>query len=683
MVKDRDKLNQTPGAGGDNVFSLEEILAEYSTGKDGDPGDRIPLPVKPPRRLKADGEAPEDKVIPFPSEPPEEEPSPLAEGIRKLREAEDEYAGRMFEEEERDPEELRAEQLLPGADVEEEIPLRRERRPRRKIEPAPDLPPDELAGRLGHGLGSLRLRCVLVFLLAFLLLALAALPSLGVSLPAAVLNSLSLQVYLSAGLLVLSMALGADLLGRGLFGLLSGRPGGESLLAVACAVTLADSLTMLRLGGREGSLPYCCTAALSLGFAMAGTYLRRRGLRLSCRTAAAAAEPYLVTLDEGKWNGRNTYAKASAPIHGFGSQIQGEDGAALLFRRAAPLLLLACFLCSVIASLGTRRPEHLLWCLSAMTTACAPFSSLLCFGLPISILSTRLSKSGAALAGWEGAGRAERNNGILLTDTDLFPPGSVSLNGIKVFGDFAVEKVVAVTATLIHASGSGLEKTFHDLLRSQGLTYRHPSAVSSYEGGLEAEMHGEQILVGTAAFMSLMEVALPQGLGVKNAVFCAVDGELAGIFALNYTLQGAVSPALTALIRNNIRPVLATRDFNLIPSMLHQRFKLPTDKMEFPVAERRLELSDPQQEHSGVITAVLCREGLGPYSEAVVGARRLRQATLLSAGLSAAGCAAGLLLTFYLTFVSAYYSLSPLNLTVFLFLWAVPTFLISGWVDRY
>ena len=35
--------------------------------------------------------------------------------------------------------------------------------------------------------------------------------------------------------------------------------------------------------------------------------------------------------------------------------------------------------------------------------------------------------------------------------------------------------------------------------------------------------------------MNLMEVPLPQGLNVKNAVFCAIDGELAGIFALNYT----------------------------------------------------------------------------------------------------------------------------------------------------
>ena len=67
------------------------------------------------------------------------------------------------------------------------------------------------------------------------------------------------------------------------------------------------------------------------------------------------------------------------------------------------------------------------------------------------------------------------------------------------------------------------------------------------------------MLVGSAAFMNLMEVPLPQGLNVKNAVFCAIDGELAGIFALNYTLPDTVFPSLTSLLRERVGPVLATR----------------------------------------------------------------------------------------------------------------------------
>ena len=56
---------------------------------------------------------------------------------------------------------------------------------------------------------------------------------------------------------------------------------------------------------------------------------------------------------------------------------------------------------------------------------------------------------------------------------------------------------------------------------------------------------------------------------------------------------------------------------------------------------------------------------------------------ILAAVLSCLGSVIGVLLAFYLTYVAAYNSLTPLHLTLFLFMWLVPTPLIAGWVDRY
>ena len=126
--------------------------------------------------------------------------------------------------------------------------------------------------------------------------------------------------------------------------------------------------------------------------------------------------------------------------------MQAADGAERIFHRVCPLLFIACLLLSVVASIGRGAPERLLWCLSAMLTACASLSGALCFALPWLSLTQRLSKSGAAIAGWDGV-TATGGSGILLNDTDFFPPGCVSLNGIKIFGDFPVDKVVSDTAT--------------------------------------------------------------------------------------------------------------------------------------------------------------------------------------------------------------------------------------------
>ena len=337
-----------------------------------------------------------------------------------------------------------------------------------------------------------------------------------------------------------------------------------------------------------------------------------------------------------------------------------------------------------LASFGIGEGEHLMWCLSATFTAAAGFGGALAYGRSFHKVARRVSQSGGALAGWPGAAGSRRGNRVLITDLDLFPPGFVELNGIKVFGDFSVERVVGYTATLIRDSGCGLEKLFHDLLRTQGAIFRRADSLCCYEGGgLSANIRGDQVLVGSAAFMNLMEVPLPQGLNVKNAVFCAIDGELAGIFALNYTLPDTVFPSLTSLLRERVGPVLATRDFNLIPAMLQQRFKLAADRMDFPPVERRRELSDPEQDHTGVLTAVLCREGLLPFAESVVGARRLRRAVRASAVLTCAGSTLGVLLAYYLTSVDAYASLSPLNLLFYLLMWLLPVWFLSGWVHRY
>lgn len=637
-----------------------------------------------PKGAKKQAAAPDqkpDNVVPFPRRQ-----NPFAALLSRLSGQMDEYADQMYSEEGTESSEAtkRAEELIPGVD-EEETPVSRVRRRRREEPPPPDLPPQELFKRYNHGLKSMRnrVRIMVPLCLVQLYLILASiLPA--IPLPALLAEHLQLQIWLSAGLLLAALVVCADVVLQSVFNLLRFSLGMDTLVVLSCLATLADALTMTALGGRDGQLPYCGVCTFALFFTLWGACYKRRGRRLACRTAASSAEPYVVTLDEGKWDGRDTYAKWPGTTDGFGSQIQTEDGAQRIFRSTAPVMLVAALVFSIISSLGRHRPEHLLWCLSATLTAAASFSALLVYGKPFYSLARRLSQSGAALAGWPGVEHSRRGSGILLTDLDLFPPGAVELNGIKVFGNWPIEKVVGYTATLVRDSGCGLEKVFYDLLRTQGAVYRKATGLCCYEaGGVSATIRGEQVLVGSAAFMKMMEVALPQGLNIKNAVFCAIEGELAGIFALNYTLPGPIAPALTALLRNRVQPVLATRDFNIIPAMLQQRFRLPVEKMEFPPVERRRELSDPAQEHSTTLTAILCREGLAPFTEAVVGGKRLRTAVRAGSVLTCLGSIAGLLLTFYLTFVDAYRSLSPLNLLLFMLAWTVPTWLISGWVNQY
>lgn len=673
-----DKLNTEKDK---SPYSVEEILSEFSSAR----ADQrvVPFPPQSVRPDGADGEDADNKSAEIIDLPPENLLFEVEEKVRGLFRRADEYADQMYQHAEPSPEELEAEQYIPGVDQEEfpdeeeeEAHARRFRR--RPPEPPRDFAAADLAARFRQGLGGVRIRlwlCVLLFLAAIYAAAGFPLPALG-------LEDYMLRLLCSVIALGLTSLLCIDVIAAGIVQLFTLKPGAETLCALCALVTLADGLTMPTLGLRENTLPFAAPACAVLLFALWGRSLKRRADYQSCRTASQAKEPYLLTLDPAKWSGRPAYGKHSAPLVGFGSQIQSPDGAQQVYRVASPLLLLACVACSLLASVGRDMDTQFLWAFSATLTSAASLSALVAYALPYHRITRRLGRSGTALAGWPGVEVCSHDS-LILTDNDLFPTGAVKLNGIKIFGDFSNDKVVSYTATLIRASRSGLEKPFSDLLKSQNSMYRQVSGVRFHEGGVTGIIRNQEVIVGTSDFMHLMNITLPQGLRVKSAIFCAISGELAGIFAIHYAMHADVAPCLSALMRNRISPLLATRDPNLLPSLLGQRFKLPVDRMEFPSVDRRLELSDPEQEHNETITAVLLREGLLPYSDAAIGACRLRTAVRLSSALSVAGAALGVVLTFYLTFVDAYRSLSPLSLLVFLLAWLLPTLLLGDWVDRY
>lgn len=671
------KKEQTPPAPAEGEQEkAEEKSAEAEVpAPAGEKKEKLPWWKRKPQPVHID-----EKVIQFP-----EEDRSVTGRIGRLIEKGDSYAQKMFAgDAPEDPERERRERLLPGVDWEEEpthAPAPRRRRVRR--EPKPDIPPSKLAQRYKKGLAFLHTRTFLALLWCLPQLYLMLSGSLGLPLPGPLMNSAALRCQLAAAAMGVSALLVADVLAVGLWRVVQLRPERESLLLLAVIAAGADALTMPTLGLREGAAPYCAVVSCCLFFAAWGRLLKRRGLWQSCRVAAGAAEPYLVTLEERIWNGQDGFLKWSGTVEGYGSQIQDTDPVQRTYHIAAPLTLLFALAFSLLASVGQKRPELFFWCLSACLSAACGFAGFLSFAMPYASLSRRLAKLGAALGGWDGMSWAGNHRGVILTDTDLFPPGSVKLNGIKILGNVSLETAVAYTATLIRETGSGMEKPFSDMLRAKGGLYRRVSQVVFHEGGVTGVIAGQAVYVGSGAFMELMGVPMPQGLKVRTAVFCALDGEIAAIFALNYTLHNAVRPAVESLIANGMDPILATRDFLVIPAMLRQRFKLPTDRMEFPSLDRRRELSARRREHEGTLSAVLCREGLGPYAEAVVGSKRLRFAARAGIVFDLLGAAVGLTLAFYLCLSQAFAALSAGTLLVFLALWLVPAVLISGWVNRY
>lgn len=452
--------------------------------------------------------------------------------------------------------------------------------------------------------------------------------------------------------------------------------GCEMAAALSVLVSLADSVYGCVTGSSD-NLPLCAVSAALVWLCQYGLLLEAQARRVGFHLAnLGGTPPYVITQTAAG------VCKQKGLIEGFYHTTNGRDPVRTWQSILVPLLLSASMVLSGVVSLSKKDMSQFLWVWSAMLSASLPLSLPLTLTLPWDYLSRRLNKSGSAVAGYQGARMVSRSRRMVLTDNDIFPPGTVGLNGLKVFGE-EISKVASYAATLAAASDSQLSPLFDQLLASEGGVHLPLEDLHFYEeGGVGGTIRGETVTMGSAYFMKKSRVALPHDLKLKTGVFLAVDGTLIAIFAIKYQPSRNVEWALRALRRNRMEPVLAVRGGNITPSLLKRKFNLDS-KPVYPDVSTRLALSDACRARGEHSYAIIYREGLMPFAETVIGSRRLVHTVRLTTILTYVGGLCGLLLSYYLTNAGAFNALSPLYMLAFLVLWLLPTWLLSGLVKHY
>lgn len=558
----------------------------------------------------------------------------------------------------------------------------KDRKARAQAAPPPDAPPAQLSLEYGVGLKPLKNKTIGAAVLAVVLLVLAFLDT-GILSFLTDLVPEDILLYASLGGFVVCCALAWDVLKDGLVQLTNFTPGSSTLALFAAAFTLADGVTMVLTPLRESAVPFFAPCALVLLFQLIGQYCERASKFQACRTASSVARPYVVTQDPDVLAGKTGFRKWLGLPKGFGSQIRTTSQADERFQKLTPVLMTACVCLALLTTVAHHQPKLVLWSLSALFTASATLGASLTLSFPLQILGSKLATLGVALAGWPGIAAAKGCRAALLTDNDLYPPGTVTLANSKPLSNLPMDRVVAYTASAIRASGSGLSYLFDKLLRSEGAKYLPIEKILLQDNGLIAQTQGQQILVGNSDFMSKQGIALPTGIKYKNTVFCAVDRELIGMFGVRYALHTTIVPSLQSLLGHRIAPVLVTRDFNINPKRMRFSDRLNKDSLTYPDLQRRVTLSGPNQAHGQTIVAVLCREGMAPFTLALIAAKRVRRAAGLSSFFVRLSACVGVILTATLSSAGALGAMSAWHMALFLLLWFVPVLLLSLWTEQY
>lgn len=545
------------------------------------------------------------------------------------------------------------------------------RKKRRQEQPEHSFASLEAACAYYSAASTLRLRLYASVLLCFasVVLLVLATPTIvgGMSHHTTVFSALML------GLLLLQAALSYDLLLGGVQQLVHLRFDHSTMLLVTLCAVLLDSFFAVR----EQRVPFCTVASIFLLLALWGRSLLYEARRRSLRAAANMDEPVAAVREDKAWHGYNCIFRAPGDRELFARQLEMPDAGSRIMRVYAPVMTAVTLLLSALTAL--RGGERFLWAWSAMLLAAFPGGILIAYCKPFSVYARRLYRAGAAIAGWQGARNLSGEAGLILEDADLFPPQNVTQGGMKLYGDRPAPMVIGYATAVVQTAGSGLAPLFEQMMHDQNGRRYTVDTFRRYEsGGLGASIHGDVVLMGSIAFMKLMRVRVPEGTRLKQAVYLSVNGELTAVFALNYAPAESVRASLNAVLRAGaLVPILATRDFMLTPQFLKLRYKIPPERIEFPIVEERAQLSAPERPHPGRQGALMARSGFSGFCSSVVAARNLRGATIGAIIVALAGSVMGAALLFFLTFLGASASATCWNLFLYTVLWLLPGLLIG------
>lgn len=571
---------------------------------------------------------------------------------------------------------------------------------KRKPEPE-ETTPEQACARLAPYVSALRLRATLAFFLFIPLLYITFAQGYGWPLPGFLTYSNKPYIYLlvTAFLQILVMLCGTDIIARGFSDLYHLRPGMESLISVSCLASILNVLSIVAVEGKAidledgtqlvrgfvGYLPYSAVSAGSVFFGLVGHYILLNARLRTYKTAAASAEPDIVTLEDRLWDGHSGFTRRAGSAEGFVARTEQPDMAQRTMSFITPLIIIASLVLALVVSVGQGQGYRFFWAWSAISASAAPFGTMLTVALPFSKVAKRLEHMRAAIAGWSAAKSFSEGAFAIVGDGDLFPGDMVTLNGLKVFGRYSYEMVTSCASSLLAASGSGIYRALESVSGAPGGSPRHVSSFEHYEGGgVGGEIDGSRVLLGSSAFLLRMGIRLPKELNIKNAVFVAINMDIAGIFAINYVPDEDVEASMHLLERHSITVVLAVRDFNISPLMLKKLFGIDPDLIEYPPIEDRLALSDQNKEVAGRPAAVLIREGLTPYAESIVGGARLHKISKINLFINIISMLGGLFLSFLLAYLGASEaSLAPHNMILYMLLWSMPVFVISQTASRY
>ncbi len=345
----------------------------------------------------------------------------------------------------------------------------------------------------------------------------------------------------------------------------------------------------------------------------------------------------------------------------------------------APVGLIASLVVCIVCLLISRSVPTALSALAAASCACVAVANMLSINLPVSRLCKTARRAGAMVVGYEAVEQLGDVNAVLVDAEEIFPRGTVVLDGIKTFGNRAgAEHAIMAASALMKEVGGPLSGVFDQVISENEDALPQVEDFSYEEGGgIIGRVDGQEICIGNRSLLINHRIEVPAreeesqyASGNKVVVYIAIEQAVSAMLVLTYSADRRRKNELQRLEDSGISVLIRTTDPNVTVQMMSRLFGVDTASvavLEGELADTAKRLTEERVPRADAVVATKGRmESMMSVVSACV--EEKRTASLVVA-IQNAAVVLGFVLVAFMACFGGMRQLSPFILFLFEVFW--------------
>ncbi len=360
-------------------------------------------------------------------------------------------------------------------------------------------------------------------------------------------------------------------------------------------------------------------------------------------------------------------------------------------RAIAPYGLILSLIITFIAILLNTSISSGISTFAASTLAFCVMTNMMGLNIPMSKFSKKVKRAGAMVSGYRAVESVSDATSVMLSDTDLFPKGTVTIGGIKAFESDGLEEAVTAATAMINEVGGTLADVFEQVITESGVSLPKVEELSlEGDNGVSAKVNGKQILLGNRDILISHNITPPEREdimkyldGGKRPLFIAVDDKLKAMIVVGYKADRRRKVELGKLKNNEIGLIVYSTDPNITVGFVSKLFDIGESRLNIVHGELASSCINDEKKEIARADATIATKGRPESLLSVVNAC-VKQKKVTKAIITAQliGAVLGFIIVAFVSLGSAGAGISAVSLFLYEVLWTVIVMIIPKVMEK-